>query len=82
MDLSFSGEGGTSTRRGADAEERRHVRRERRLADASGGGKRELRLPRAGQIIGAVGTTGYSTGCHLHYSTWANGQLADPISLF
>ena len=35
-----------------------------------------------GEIIGAVGTTGYSTGCHLHYSTWVNGQLADPISLF
>lgn len=39
-------------------------------------------IVQAGQIIGAVGTTGYSTGCHLHYSTWANGQLADPISLF
>lgn len=36
----------------------------------------------AGQIIGAVGTTGYSTGCHLHYSTWYNGQLTDPLSLF
>ncbi|HJE50563.1 MAG TPA: M23 family metallopeptidase [Tessaracoccus flavescens] len=35
-----------------------------------------------GQTIGYVGSTGYSTGCHLHYSTWANGQLADPISLF
>lgn len=36
----------------------------------------------AGQIIGAVGTTGYSTGCHLHFSTWYNGQLTDPTTLF
>ena len=36
----------------------------------------------AGQIIASVGTTGYSTGCHLHFSTWQNGQLADPTTLF
>ncbi len=36
----------------------------------------------AGQIIASVGTTGYSTGCHLHYSTWYNGQITDPVSLF
>ncbi len=36
----------------------------------------------AGQVIGAIGTTGYSTGCHLHYSTWVNGQLVDPQSVF
>lgn len=36
----------------------------------------------AGQIIGSIGTTGYSTGCHLHFSTWVNGQIADPVTLF
>lgn len=36
----------------------------------------------AGQIIASVGTTGYSTGCHLHFSTWHNGNLVDPTSLF
>lgn len=36
----------------------------------------------AGQIIGSVGTTGYSTGCHLHFSTWFNGQIVDPVTLF
>ncbi len=33
---------------------------------------------RRGQIIGRVGTTGYSTGCHLHLMVWADGALIDP----
>ncbi len=32
----------------------------------------------AGQLIGAVGTTGYSTGCHLHVMGWLGDQLVDP----
>ena len=35
-----------------------------------------------GDVVGAVGTTGYSTGCHLHFSTWLNGQIVDPVGLF
>lgn len=35
----------------------------------------------AGQSVGRVGTTGLSTGCHLHLSAWVDGHLVDPLSL-
>lgn len=35
----------------------------------------------AGQQIGVVGTTGYSTGCHLHWMAWRGGKLVDPLGL-
>jgi len=34
-----------------------------------------------GDIIGYVGSTGRSTGSHLHYEVWMNGRLADPMTL-
>lgn len=37
---------------------------------------------RRGQVIGYVGTTGYSTGCHLHLMVWLDGRLVDPMSWF
>ena len=32
-----------------------------------------------GQLIGYSGTTGLSTGCHLHFETLANGEYVDPL---
>ncbi len=35
-----------------------------------------------GQLVGRVGSTGYSTGCHLHLQLWLDGRLADPARWF
>ncbi len=34
---------------------------------------------RAGQVIGRAGTTGLSTGCHLHFMLYAAGRVTDPV---
>lgn len=33
----------------------------------------------AGQVIGTIGSTGRSTGPHLHWETWLNGVNVDPM---
>ena len=35
-----------------------------------------------GQLLGYVGSTGYSTGCHLHLQVWLDDRLADPSRWF
>jgi murein DD-endopeptidase MepM/ murein hydrolase activator NlpD len=35
-----------------------------------------------GQIVGYVGTTGWSTGCHLHFTVMQDGAAVDPMTWF
>ncbi|HTV36714.1 MAG TPA: M23 family metallopeptidase [Xanthobacteraceae bacterium] len=36
---------------------------------------------RQGQVIGFVGSTGMSTGSHVHYEIWVNGRVVDPMRI-
>jgi len=36
-------------------------------------------LVQAGEVVGTVGSTGYSTGCHLHFELIVNSDLVDPL---
>ncbi|MFV0429855.1 MAG: M23 family metallopeptidase [Arachnia sp.] len=35
----------------------------------------------AGTVLGTVGSTGMSTGCHLHWMVWRGGSTVDPMGL-
>jgi murein DD-endopeptidase MepM/ murein hydrolase activator NlpD len=37
---------------------------------------------RAGQEIGKVGMTGFTTGPHLHFEVWVDGKSVDPMMMF
>jgi hypothetical protein len=32
-----------------------------------------------GQVVGYEGSTGWSTGCHLHFTVMENGTAVDPM---
>jgi hypothetical protein len=36
---------------------------------------------RQGQVIGFVGSTGQSTGAHVHYEILVNGRFVDPMRI-
>jgi murein DD-endopeptidase MepM/ murein hydrolase activator NlpD len=54
---------------------------ETRYAHLSATSVKEGEQVQAGQPIGAVGTTGYSTGPHLHFEVRKDGQTFDPEPL-
>lgn len=34
-----------------------------------------------GQVLGYIGSTGYSTGCHLHFMVYLDGETVDPMTV-
>jgi murein DD-endopeptidase MepM/ murein hydrolase activator NlpD len=52
-----------------------------RYGHMSGFAVRQGRQVKRGEVIGYVGSTGRSTGTHVHYEILANGKLINPLQL-
>jgi murein DD-endopeptidase MepM/ murein hydrolase activator NlpD len=35
-----------------------------------------------GEVVAYAGTTGWSTGCHLHFTVMLDGKAVDPMQFF
>ncbi len=45
-------------------------------------GLRKNQYVKAGQVIGYVGSTGQTTGPHLHYEIWINSKKVNPVDFW
>lgn len=77
-EISFQGDGGSYGNlvkiTHANGRETRYAHMQR-FAMASGVGTKV----KAGDVIGYIGTTGLSTGPHLHFELYQNGEAIDPL---
>ncbi|MGX5799766.1 M23 family metallopeptidase [Bradyrhizobium sp. Arg314] len=77
-EISFQGDGGSYGNlvkiTHANGRETRYAHMQR-FAIASGVGTKV----KAGDVIGYIGTTGLSTGPHLHFELYQNGEAIDPL---
>lgn len=77
-EISFQGDGGSYGNlvkiTHANGRETRYAHMQK-FAIASGVGTKV----KAGDVIGYIGTTGLSTGPHLHFELYANGEAIDPL---
>lgn len=78
--VTFAGWNGAAGKMVKIAHSKRYSTAYLHLSKIDKGIKKGARVDRGAQI-GAVGTTGRSTGPHLHYSFYDNGKYVDPLKI-